>query len=481
MKIKNITLFLLTLFLASCDKYLDVSPDSRTNLDGVDKVKDLLVTAYPLGSYITFAEAASDNAADKGPNAQGILLYPINEGPYLFKDVDSEIGRDSPTYYWYACYKAIAAANHALDAIEKATDDKKAYQPYKGEALVCRAYAHFMLVTFFSRAYVPGQPNPSPGIPYVTRPEKEVQPKYERKTVDYVYEMIEKDLTEGLKLIKNTVYEVPKFHFTTSAAHAFASRFYLFKKQYDKVIEHANQVTTGGDFSRSLRPWITEYNNLAETAEIRNRYGNSGEVANILLVRATTHWGSRNYLYRYGLAYQLNQQRMRWPNVTGGVWDQRTSSYNSSTNIRHNKFTSDTYVVPLLCMEEVLFNRAEAYACTGQYDKAMADMDLYASTRTIGYNSTTNKITLQKIRDYYKTTNDLEGMVATVLDFKRSEFIMEGIRWFDILRHGITVTHTVLDGAGNVVNTITVDKNDPRRVFQIPFEAKLAGIDLNPR
>lgn len=481
MKIKAIYLISLISVLTSCNKYLDVAPDSRTNLDGVDKVKDLLVSAYPTGSYITFAEAASDNSTDKGPNALGVTLYPINEGPYLFQDINSETGRDSPTYYWYACYKAIAAANHALDAIERVTTDKKSYMPYKGEALLCRAYAHFMLVTFFSMPYVAGEPNNQPGIPYVTAPEKEVQPQYDRKTVDYVYGMIEKDLTEGIQLIKNTIYDVPKYHFTTSAAHAFASRFYLFKKQYDKVIEHANQVTNGGDFSSSLRPWISVYNNIAETAEIRSRYGQSGENANILLVRADTHWGSRNYLYRYGLGYQLNQQRMKWPNVTGGTWDQRTSSYNSSTNIRHNKFTSDTYVMPLLCMEEVLFNRAEAYAYTQQYSKAIDDLNLYAGTRISGYNATTHNITLAKIRNFYNSANDQDGVAATVLDFKRSEFIMEGLRWLDMLRCGITVTHNVYDGVGNVVKSIVVEKNDKRRAFQIPYEAKLAGIELNPR
>lgn len=481
MNIKYICLVLLVLAVSACNKYLDVAPDSRTNLDGLDKVKDLLVSAYPTGSYTTFAEAASDNATDKGPNASGVYFYPINEGPYLFEDINSETGRDSPTNYWYACYKAIAAANHALDAIERATVDVKSYLPYKGEALLCRAYAHFMLVTFFSMPYIPGGANTQPGIPYVTMPEKEVQPKYERKTVAYVYEMIEKDLTEGLSLIKNTSYTVPKYHFTTSAAHAFASRFFLFKKEYDKVVTHANLVTTAGDFSRSLRPWISIYNNLPETADIRSRYGMSTENANILLVRATTYWSSRNYLYRYGLEYQLNQQRMKRPNVSGGTWDQRTSSYNSSTNIRHNKFTSDTYILPLLCMEEVLFNRAEAYAYLGQNDKALADLNLYASTRIAGYNATTHEINLPKIRTFYSTTDNKEGLVSTVLDFRRSEFIFEGLRWFDILRYGLTVSHKVLDGTGAVASTITNTKDDPRRAFQIPVEAKLAGLELNPR
>ncbi len=48
-------------------------------------------------------------------------------------------------------------------------------------------------------------------------------------TVKGVYENIEKDLTEGLQLLKPGSWEVPKYHFNPQAAHAFAARFYLFK------------------------------------------------------------------------------------------------------------------------------------------------------------------------------------------------------------------------------------------------------------
>ncbi|WP_316808909.1 RagB/SusD family nutrient uptake outer membrane protein [Pedobacter agri] len=472
MKIKNILLLLLTFTLASCDKYLDVSPDARTSLDGVSKVKELLVTAYPTANYITFAEGASDNVIDK---IDGVK-YSISVPPFLFEDygnVDGGEGTDTPIYYWYNCYSAIAAANHALAAIANVSD-QKAYLPYKGEALLARAYAHFMLVTFFSKAYVAGQANSSPGIPYLDAPETQMQPKYDRRTVDYVYQMIENDINEGIPLIKNTVYTVPKYHFTTQAAHAFASRFFLFKKNYAKVIEHANQVVAGGNFSNSLRPWITEYNALSTNAT-KTRYGLPTEAANLLVSNSSTRWGYENANYRYGLSTELNQQLMIKVNVTGASWGQRTATG------RHNKFTSDDPNLPLLSAEEVLFNRAEAYAYTGQNEKALADLNLYASKRITGYNATTNEITLSKIRDFYATTDDQTGLVNTVLDFKRSEFVQEGIRWFDILRHGITVRHDVLDDAGTYVRTINVDKNDLRRVFQIPTEAKLAGIELNPR
>lgn len=50
------------------------------------------------------------------------------------------------------------------------------------------------------------------------------------------YAQIEKDLEQGLSLLKGAKYEVPHYHFTQQAAFAFATRFYLFKGNWDKAI-----------------------------------------------------------------------------------------------------------------------------------------------------------------------------------------------------------------------------------------------------
>jgi hypothetical protein len=211
--------------LSGCNKFLDQSPDMRTDLNSPEKIAELLATAYPQASYIPFTESISDNVADKG--AGNVELS--NSAPYFFID-DKSPDNDAPIGYWNASYKAISAANHALEIIDKQKNDDR-YKAYKGEALVARAYAHFMLVSLFSKPYSPQTSNSDPGIPYVTATEKVVLGQYQRKTVAFVYEMIEKDLKEGLPLIDDAAYKIPKYHFTRSASNAFAARFYLFKKR----------------------------------------------------------------------------------------------------------------------------------------------------------------------------------------------------------------------------------------------------------
>src|SRR4051812_22130140 len=93
--IKYLLLLVPGLLFSGCKKYLEQAPDQRTQLNSVEKVSELLVTAYPQASYITFAEAMSDNAADKGTSGGD----PINRDPWFYEDVRNR-DEDSPDFYW---------------------------------------------------------------------------------------------------------------------------------------------------------------------------------------------------------------------------------------------------------------------------------------------------------------------------------------------------------------------------------------------
>jgi len=484
---KKISLYITILSLlafSGCKDYLDQAVDQRAALDTVEKVSELLATAYPQADYVTFTEAASDLAEDKGPS--NTINDEENRNPYFFEDVQSR-AQGSPSLYWYACYTAIAAANHALEAISMAPNATE-YNAQKGEALVARAYAHFMLVTLFSKVYDPTTAGTDPGIPYVTTPEKVVLGQYDRRTVAYVYEQIEKDLTAGLPLINNNAYRVPKYHFNTAAAHAFATRFYLFKKDYAKVIEHANQVFPGGDIKTNLRPWVSVYSTLTANEGLAI-YTQATENANLLLTETQSSW-ARNYgAYRYGLSTPIVNYLYRSNNVTGERWIFPLYTQGGGDNWLILKFREhfvrtdananigNPYTIfPLFTAEEVLFNRAEANLELGNNELARTDLNLYASTRIEDYNAGTHGITNAKLRNFYGTSTVKEGLMAALLDFKAAEFVHEGMRWFDILRHKITVEHPTVEG-----QVITLTPTDPRRVFQIPQEVILAGIAQNPR
>jgi hypothetical protein len=133
-------------------------------------------------------------------------------------------------------------------------------------------------------------------------------------------------------------------------------------------------------------------------------------------------------------------------------------------------------MVPLFTVEEVLFNRAEAYTYTGNTTAAIADLNTYASARINNYSPVTHNITAAKINAAFNTTNLQNGLIQAILFYKRAEFIHEGMRWFDILRYKLPVVHTTRDG-----QTLTLTADDPRKVLQIPQSTSLSGLSPNPR
>ncbi|MBW8686764.1 RagB/SusD family nutrient uptake outer membrane protein [Chitinophaga rhizophila] len=484
---KKTTYYIIAIMLiasAGCKKYLEQSPDQRTQLNTVEKVAELLATAYPQADYATFTEAASDNAADKGTGA--FVSEPVNTNPYFFRDV-LERDQGTPTNYWNACYQSIAACNQALEAIAIA-ENPEDYNAQKGEALVARAYNHFMLVTLFSKVYNATTSAQDVGIPYVTAPEKVVNGKYERKTVAYVYEQIEKDLLEGMPLLDNASYKVPKYHFNKAAANAFAARFYLFKKDYQKVVTYANNVFPGGNFKTNLRPWVTVYSQLTGN-EMEAIYTKASETANLLLAEGPSNWARNVASYRYGLRTDLVYELFIYPNVTGASWVQPLYYRGGNTEnwivlkFREHFVRSSANadigvpytIFPLFTAEEALFNRAEANIYLGNLTAARNDLDDYASMRIEDYSSE-YRITNAALRNFYNTSDVKTGLLNALLDFKRAEFIQEGMRWFDILRYEIPVVHTSVGGESE-----TLAPDDKRRLFQLPQEVVLAGVEQNPR
>ena len=104
----------MTVALSSCDDFLDEMPDNRTELDTEAKITSMLVSAYPETNYALLAEMSSDNADDNG--GTWTAYNKLQEEAATWKDATYK-EEDSPYSLWNDCYKAIAAANAALDAI----------------------------------------------------------------------------------------------------------------------------------------------------------------------------------------------------------------------------------------------------------------------------------------------------------------------------------------------------------------------------
>lgn len=497
--------------ILSCNDFLDTLPDNRTTLNTPKKIEQLLVTAYSTANISVIAELSSDNFVDNNsievdPLNQIESFERMHEEIFAWEPVVSSSDTDSPFSVWEQNYKAIATANHALEAIDELEKEDQTLNldALRGEALMCRAYGHFILVNIFSQAYKDNQASrENIGIPYVTKPETKVMVEYDRGNVTEVYEKIKADLEAGIGLINDEKYSVPKYHFNKAAAHAFAARFYLYMRDYEKVVYHANNVLASNPLS-VLRDWSTTYSNSDEEGYA---YINASETANLLIVPTYSIFfrifNKTRYAFNGSALPALSRGGPVWngwpPNFSGGWWwtyNQELGLFCSKVNELF-EYTDKiagigyTHVVRTeFTTDETLLCRAEALLFLGRKAEAISDLNTWCISHKM-----TVELTEDRIRNFYtpsrtnvvkplnnrlmsssfNVTADQEPIVQCILHFRRIETIFEGLRWFDIKRYGIEITHHI---GSNVEDVLTW--NDLRRSIQIPQDVIAAGVQANP-
>ncbi|MBP3576191.1 MAG: RagB/SusD family nutrient uptake outer membrane protein, partial [Paludibacteraceae bacterium] len=270
---KNIFIIiaLVAMAFAGCD-FLDHEPDMRASIDSKEKVQLLLVSAYTEANSAPLCEYSSDNVIDNNVpdprTGQANAVNPLDEmynEIFAWKPV-KQSSNDSPKLIWDAHYTAIATANQALEAIKELEVQGIKMDAEKGEALLSRAYHHFLLAGVFCQAWKNEEDSKKDlGLTYMMQPETKVAPEYSRGpelvvntdengdtvwiggSLHDTYMNIQRDLEAGLKLVSDEYYNIPRYHFNVKAAHAFAARFYLYKREWAKVVEHADYVLTTTD------------------------------------------------------------------------------------------------------------------------------------------------------------------------------------------------------------------------------------------
>lgn len=524
--IKNILLAMSALGMVSCNSFLDELPDNRTELNN-SNVSKILLSAYPTSVPLEMEELASDNT-DQYPNNFSEFNR-LQEELYKWKD-SSEKEDDSPYSLWEGCYNAIASCNQALQEIER-EGNPESKNAVRGEALVCRAYNHFLLATIFCKAYTATSAKTDLGIPYMTDVETTVLPHYSRGTLEETYKHIESDLLEGLPLLTSQ-YSVPKYHFTPKAAYAFAARFYLYymqadKSNLDKVIDYATRVL-GSDASSSLRDWQS-LGELDLNGDVEpNAYVDADNDANLLLVSAHSYWGYVHAPYGLGERYahgplaalETCRSNGPWGNYSGSKensiyymfpWSNSSALPTKIVLMKVAEYqqtvdavagTINGYVVnAAFTTDETLLCRAEAYILkgAGYYDKALADLNAWQTS----YTRATTPLTLESINSYYNglayytpteptvkkqlhpdfaiADQTQENLLQCLLHARRLTTLHEGLRWQDIKRYGIVVYRRSIDTKGNVTVTDELKTDDPRRAIQIPADVIKAGMQPNPR
>lgn len=520
---RSLLLVAMVFAFGSCNDFLDELPDNRAEVDTEEKVIALLGSAYPDHDYNMITEMMSDNVDDMGEDKSYTTRFV--EQLYYWEDVE-ETNNESPERFWASSYISIASANLAIasiDEIAKKTGWTATLRGAKAEALICRAYNHFMLLNLFALNYNKATSEKDPGITYMTEPEKTLNPSYKRQTVAECYRLIEQDIEAALPYVTDSYMKVPKYHFNPSAAYAFASRFYLFYEKWDKVIDCAKHV-----LGSNPKPLLRDYQVLGtmtqDPAAVAQHYVSPALNCNLLFTtgysymgrafmnystwKRFTHspylginedaeaqhpWGSTTYWSPMKHYSGSNQYYIFWRNADFFEYTDPVAG----TGYRHCVF-------PNFTTEEVLLNRAEAYIMNNEYEKACTDINLWLNN--IAQAKTGHDITPESVTSFYNSIKywkwdesttkkhlhpafdiDIEGsvqesMLQCILNVRRIEQLHTGMRWFDIKRYGIEIVRRVMEISGDPIKLKDELKvNDPRRAVQIPLKVRTAGYEANPR
>jgi len=552
MKLKYIALSLGTaaFMMSGCNGFLDKLPDERTEIDTEDKVVQLLIGAYPDANYQWVGEINSDNLIDNqaphlpsNPNDKQITSH-YNYSAY--NRADDELFRfdpatsakysdsDSPGRIWSGYYNTIAYCNFALEAIEKLTANGKTMssklKAARAEALLLRAYSHFMLVNIFSQAYKDEtQSKQDIGIPYVTKPETTVHVDYDRGNVYDTYQKIQADLEAGLADISDENYTAPKWHFNVNASHAFAARFYLYTHQWDKVVEHANKVL--GTDNNTLKNMMMDYSvftDCASSSDYGKAWQHPDRNNNLMLLTTYSLYSRRCFGYRYSMAGPAAREALMihssnlWSGyictpiaiVSGMLFSSSSSDYGFFTCKVAEEFEYTDKIAGIgyahiitraFTANNLLLERAEAKIMLKNYEGAQEDLMAYWNNSIESFSEADKKAYVEAGYIKYMTPALLKARYSTagaancfdnwdfvttnisssyvipaeavpymncLNDFRRFENVAEGLRYFDIKRWGMELTHNVS------VNSIEykLEPKDTRRAIEVPWEAMSAGM-----
>jgi len=538
--------------LSSCGSdFLDTPTDSRVELDSPEKLRLLLVTSYPQMNYAWPCEIMSDNIEDNNAPDEDGLRYNLgvydrgDEEMFRWETCISNTANDSPSGIWESSYNAIAGANAVLEVIEKWEKEgplTSELSAIKGEALLIRSYCHFILAQVFCHPYRGDAVNETLiGIPYIKKPETTVKPMYDRGNLKQTYDNIRADLEAGIALIDNSIYEIPKYHFNKAAADAYAARFYLFTRDYQKCLDHCNSAFGGADVDPSTY-MNTIFRNLGNFYYISDfgRFAQGSDKARNFMLIATYSQAWRHYVGSYRFAVirdALNSTihgsspawssfQWRQSNGKGGTFTMHPC-FNGSCGVNGkaeygNYFAGNiseqfeytdkiagigyTHVTRSeFTGEEVLLTRAEAKLFLGDINGAVADLSVWEKARrdcpsAEGDQDRFVDLTVDNIRSFYVDDDPGYGIAKTInIDqICPSNWTVASPDEMGVLQciqhfRRIEMIHTGMrwfdikrlglefDRRIGKEETDHLGIFDDRKAVQIPAEIVAAGLQANPR
>lgn len=248
LKTIGILLVVVTLTNACSDDYLDTTPTEALSAD------DAFLTTKNAWSTINGIHRLlySQMRSTQGEGGLGGIFLVSDHlgedlvythtaantswynGVYKWVDHRNEASTTA-SYPYYFFYRIINDANTIIAKIDNAVGDQVDKDRIKGQALAYRGWAHFYLVQFYGKRYVPGTTNSQLGVPIMIEPATEGKA---RNTVEEVYTQINADLDAAATLLTGYT-RAAKSHINLNVVNGLRARVALTQGKWATAATHA--------------------------------------------------------------------------------------------------------------------------------------------------------------------------------------------------------------------------------------------------
>jgi len=446
---RSLTLLLIAssacLTIASCKKYLDAKPNQTLatpatidDLQGILNNYNFINARFPAAG-----EVASDNyylqTADFNSLVERQRMF------YTWQKYD-DIGGD-----YTGSYGVIEYANIVLDALPNITGgDMQSKSMIKGNGLFLRGTYHFALAQLFAKPYVAATANNDLGI--ALRLTSDITVKPVRSTLAATYNSILTDLKQSVALLPATIQA--KYLPSKPAAYGMLARVYLSMNDYANAGLFA-------DSALNLYNTLIDYNSVSTTATIPFQQFSDEVIYDARAAQAPALAIAKarvdSNVYASYAANDLRKALYFKTNATGVFFKPNYTGQNSNA-----LFTG-------IATDELYLMKAETQTRSGNITGALTTLNALLLTR---YESGT----------YVPYNISDKGQLLTlVLQERRKELLLRGLRWIDLRRLNQDPNYAVTLYRNVNGNSFELLPQSPRYVFEIDQNAvNISGLVQNP-
>ena len=405
-------LTLLTLLFIGCNDFLEPKSQDQVIPKHVDQLKELLLgeIIQEEDDFLKYLPIMTDDFSDRDGRT-----YEYRNGywGYYTWQQEPEDSRDNVTVddkAWEKLYHTIFVCNiiiHDTPDLEGTEEEKN---KLLAETYFIRAQAYFCLANLYGEPYEnEEQARTALGVP-INHETTILNKRYTRSSLTEVYAQIESDLKESIRRFQNVEWEKNFVRPSLDVAYLLASRFYLYKKEYQLAKNYTDSIIKNERY---------QLYDLVATPTSEYSWFLHGSNPEIMFC-----YGMADFDYIYtisGAAIYTVSPSLK--NIFG-TSDLRRASF-ISQDIKPHKYNNgiSTCYGNTYRWAEVYLNRAEAQIYLDKWQDAIKDINTLRKNRIKG--------------DYQITATDKDDALLKVREERRRELCFEGQRWFDLRRYGM--------------------------------------------